>query len=358
MVGPPVLEALPAGRSLQTVGRLKLWLPGALYELLEAAYAVVSYLRLLWAWFRLRPDVLYERYNLFQPAGAWLKRTVGIPMLLEVNAPLLQERLAGDGIVLRPLAAWSERFVIGTADRVLAVSQALADMLQDAGAAKDRPLVIPNGVSPAYLAAASDGAAAKSALGLADHAVIGFVGFPREWHRLERIVDLIARNGAHRLLHFLVVGDGPGVPALRRRAEHAGITRQLTVTGAVPHDKAIDYVRAFDVAVQPGVTPYASPLKILEYMALGRAIVAPDMANIRELLDHEESALLFDPDSLPSLEAAVLRLCDDAALRERLGRNAQRRLREKGYTWQANADRVVELVRDLTSPLRGESPLG
>jgi len=348
MVGPPVLHELKTGRSFNTVGRLKSWLPRALYELLEAAYAVPSYLRLLWAWFRTRPDLLYERYNLFQPAGAWLKRTVGIPMLLEVNSPLLRERGAEGGVALQGLAAWSERYVIATADKVLAVSQVLADMLRADGAAKDRLLAVPNGAPPAYLAAASDEPARKSALGLEDCAIIGFVGFPREWHRLERIIDLIARNGSDRKLHFLVVGDGPGVAALHRRANELGVGHCLTVTGAVPHDQVVDYIRAFDVAVQPGVTAYASPLKIPEYMALGRAIVAPDTANIREMLVDQASALLFDPEDPQSLDAAVLKLCEDAELRRQLGGNARRRLLEQGYTWEANADRVIALAHDLS----------
>lgn len=348
VVGPSVLEKLRAGRSLAMIGRLKRWLPRTAYEGLEAAYAVPSFLRLLWAWLRHRPDLIYERYNLFQPAGAWLKRSVGIPLVLEVNAPLRHERSIEGGVALQGLAGWSERFVLRSADKIVAVSQALADILAAEGAERNRLLVLPNGVPQGYLDARLDEIAAKAALGLAEQFVIGFVGFPREWHRLDRIVDLIGRHGSEHGLHLLVVGDGPGVARLRQRAEELGVTHSLTVTGAVPHDRVIDYVSAFDIAVQPGVTAYASPLKILEYMALGRAIVAPNMANIRELLMDEESALLFDPEDLSSLDDAVLRLCRSPQLRKRLGCNAQRRLRENEYTWQANAARVLGLARNLS----------
>ena len=67
---------------------------------------------------------------------------------------------------------------------------------------------------------------------------------------------------------------------------------------------------AFDVALQPNATPYSSPLKLYEYMALGRAIVAPDQGNIREVLTNDENGLLFRPDDDQAFRAAVERLCE------------------------------------------------
>ncbi|HYG61524.1 MAG TPA: glycosyltransferase, partial [Thermoanaerobaculia bacterium] len=95
---------------------------------------------------------------------------------------------------------------------------------------------------------------------------------------------------------------------------------------------------------------YASPMKILEYMAAGRAIVAPGAANVRELLTDGETALLCPGGENPTTEdlaAGVLALARDPELRARLGAAARRRIFERGYLWEENARRVEELVTGL-----------
>ena len=79
------------------------------------------------------------------------------------------------------------------------------------------------------------------------------------------------------------------------------------------------YQAAFDIAVQPQATPYASPLKLFEYMALGHAIVAPDQPNLKEVLTHNKTALLFNPHIAESFKSEVTRLVKDGALRRQLG---------------------------------------
>ena len=96
------------------------------------------------------------------------------------------------------------------------------------------------------------------------------------------------------------------------------------------------------------MTPYASPLKLFEYMALGRAIVASGSPNIREILDHEQDALLFEPGSPTSLAAAICRLAGDAELRIRLGRGAAQKIAARNYTWHGNAVRVTEQIERLS----------
>jgi glycosyltransferase involved in cell wall biosynthesis len=91
--------------------------------------------------------------------------------------------------------------------------------------------------------------------------------------------------------------------------------------------------------------PYASPLKVFEYMAAGRAIVAPDQPNIREVLRDGETALLFDPGKPGALWEAIGRLAGDPALRARLGAAARAEVLSRDLTWAGNARRVVALLR-------------
>jgi len=99
--------------------------------------------------------------------------------------------------------------------------------------------------------------------------------------------------------------------------------------------------------VLPDVTPYSSPLKLFEYMQLGSAIVGPDMENIREILTDGHDALLFAPDAAQSLEAALLKLCADGALRARLGTAARETIVRKSLTWMGSAERVVAVAQAI-----------
>jgi len=83
-------------------------------------------------------------------------------------------------------------------------------------------------------------------------------------------------------------------------------------------------------------------------MQLGRAVVAPDTENIREILTDGQDALLFDTARAGALEAALERLCGDPALRARLGDNARQTVAAKSLTWDRNAERVVAIAKAVT----------
>jgi glycosyltransferase involved in cell wall biosynthesis len=227
---------------------------------------------------------------------------------------------------------------------VLPVTAVLAGHVRREGVPADRIVVIPNGVDPRLFPEPATAGVVPRRAGLGSRIVLGFTGFVRAWHGLERVVDLVAAHGARLDLHLLIVGDGPGLPAVRARAAALGVEDRLTVTGVVAGAEIPGWVAAFDVALQPALTPYASPLKLFEYMILGRAVVAPDTPNIREVLTAGHDALLFTPEAPAALERAILALCEDAGLRARLGRQARRTILEHPYTWAHNAARVAALA--------------
>ncbi|MBI5164567.1 MAG: glycosyltransferase family 4 protein, partial [Magnetospirillum sp.] len=326
----------------------------ALAELLELAYSLPAFVRLLRAWLRHRPDLVYERYNLFFLPGRWLKAVTGCPLLVEVNAPLAHEREAR----LRAVAAWSERTVWRAADAVLPVTAVLAGHLIAAGVAPARIAVIANGVARERFPAGLDGSATRRALGLEGKVVLGFSGFLRAWHGLSAAIEVMAALPERPDLHLLVIGDGPARVELEERARALGLEGRLTVLGVVPRDRIAACLAAVDIALQPQAVAYASPLKLFEYMALGRAIVAPDQPSIREVLRHGHDALLFPPQDRAAFRAAILALCGDEALRRRLGEAASRTI-DGGYTWDSNAARIEALAQGLVvrpQPLSETTP--
>jgi len=347
IVAPPSAETESFGSDAGAVALLKRWLPKWFYELMELGYSLVAYRRLAKAVKEHRPDCIYERYNLFLPAGIWLARKTKLPLLLEVNAPILEERSRYDGLSLTRLARWSQAYAWKNADVVLPVTRVLGDIVASYGVPQERIVVIPNGINGERFGSAPDVEAAKRALGLEGKLVLGFTGFVRDWHGLDKVVDLIANDPPASRRHLLVVGDGPARANLEKQARDLGIADRVTFTGIVGRDDVARYVAAFDIALQPAVVAYASPLKLFEYLALGKAIVGPAQPNIEEILTQDQNAVLFDPGSTASLAAAVDRLCVDHALREKVAAGARATIVEQKLTWHENALRVVGLFQGL-----------
>lgn len=338
-VGPAGWSQTGFGGSNPMVDRIKAAIPAALYELMEVAYNLPAFLR-LWSAVRAhRPDVIYERFSLFLFAGIWVRAITGLPLLLEVNSPLFEERARNDGLRLHAVGRWAQGMLWRRASHVLPVTRVLGDIVQSYGVPPARVTVISNGINPARFADRE----AKAHQGT----TLGFTGFIRGWNALERIVDVVAEHGIRLDLRFLVVGDGPARGDVLAHAARTGVAERVEITGVVERNDVASQVARFDIAVIPGLTPYSSPLKLFEYMALGRAIVAPDTANIREILTNGESALLFDPAMDGGMEAAILRLCEDTALRRRLGKAARAQIDSAGLTWGRNAERVVAIAGTL-----------
>lgn len=353
LVGPPSFEQQSFGGEVSFIARLKTMLPGFAYELMELVYNLVAYRRIDRALRLHKPDIIYERFNLALLAGIWAKRRHGIPLLLEINAPLAEERAANGELALKGIGRWCQRWIWNAADYALPVTGVLADYVRRYGVPDDRIVVIPNGINPERFGRAPSTIDAKARLKLDGRLVLGFTGFIRTWHALDRVVDFVATHGARFDLHFLVMGDGPARAEIEARAKERGVSDRVTITGVVARDDVPSYVAAFDIALQPGITVYASPLKMFEYMYQGTAIVAPDMANIREVLTHGRDGLLFDPQRPDAMNEAILRLCEAPAERARLGAAARQTIETKGFKWDHNASRVIELAQKARVAARG-----
>jgi glycosyltransferase involved in cell wall biosynthesis len=339
VVGPALFERADFGGESGLIQFARSRLPKVVNEFLELAYNLPAYFRLRRAYNSFRPDIIYERYNLFYLAGTMLSRRTGTPLLLEVNAPLADERERFSGLGFRQWARWLEKLTWRNATYLLTVTRALKDIVvTQSGVAPDRIGVIQNAINVSHFAVP-----ARARKG-DEPVVLGFLGFVREWHGLDRVIAELARYGECKPVRLIIAGEGPAKAALERQAKALGLADRVQFTGLVARADIPALVNQFDVALQPSVVPYASPLKIFEYMACECAIVAPDSANIREVLTDGATALLFDPHDQSAMWKAIARLLDDPALRERLGVAARSALLANGHTWARNADRVIEIA--------------
>ncbi|MEO3471558.1 glycosyltransferase family 4 protein [Roseomonas sp. CAU 1739] len=342
VVGPPAYEQASLGGESRGLSVLRRWIPAALMEIAELAYGVPAYRRLSRAVRAFRPDAIYERYNLFHQAGALIARRHGLPLLVEVNAPLAEERARFGGLKLRRLARRAEAHVWRAADRVLPVTEVLAGHVAAAGVDPRRIVVVPNGIDLADFPETPAPSGAPPA-----EIVLGFVGFVRPWHGLDALIRAIAAWQQHPRMSLVVVGEGPAREGLERLAAELGIADRVRFTGLAAREAVPNLIAGFDIALQPAAVPYASPLKVFEYMAAARPIVAPDQPNLREVLQDGQTALLFDPAREGALWDAVVSLATDPALRARIGAAARAEILARDLTWQGNARRVTALIETV-----------
>ncbi len=345
LVGPPRVRAAGGGDA----GGLRLLgmrVPSWAYELAALAYNLPALVVLCGLMLQRRPDLVYERYALFGVAGRLAAGLFRVPFVLEVNAPLSLEMDREQPLAFRGLAQRMEDWLCRGATRTLVVSRAMARIVEDRGIPADRLWVVPNGVDRDAFQPGISGAPVRAELGLEDRFVVGFVGWVRPWHGVDRLVQAAAQLRARiPELVVLIVGDGPARAELERLAAREGIADRVRFTGAVPQDRIPAFLAATDVAVQPDVTEYASPIKLFEYLAMGRPVIAPRRENITEIVTDGQQALLFDPGDTGQLTACIERLHGQPALRESLARRAAELIEERDYSWRGNARRVLTLAR-------------
>lgn len=341
-VTPTIQEDSGFGSEAGIVDKLKAKLPGWVYELLELGYSLLTFWNLALTILKEKPDVIYERYNLYSPAGIVASKLFKLPLLLEVNAPLYEERKKYSGIAIDWLAKRVEHFTWKHASVTLPVTDVLANSLRDAGVPETRIEVVHNGINQnvfeeikAYQRPVS------STIN------IGFVGFLNKWHNLDMALEAI-REVADYPVMFTCIGDGNDNirEHLEDKAKNLGISDKVNFTGLLNRDEVFQYTRDFDISLQPAVTPYASPLKMFEYMAVASLVIAPNSDNILEILS-DKSALLFEngnfDDFKNKLIHAITHLQELQPLRDQIRADID----IKKFTWQDNAKRVVHLAQRL-----------
>jgi glycosyltransferase involved in cell wall biosynthesis len=233
-------------------------------------------------------------------------------------------------------------------DAIVCVSRVTKGFLASLGAPSKRIDVIPNGVDVAAFAASSppplDGR----------EAVLLYLGTLADWQGIGTIVEALPRILERRAARLRVVGRGRSRQRkdLLKRVRKLGLEASVSVEPGVPHHEVPSLIAAADVCLAPlsynerNVVQGCCPLKVLEYLACGRPVVASNLPVVRELVREGRDVLLVPPDAPEALAAAVLRLLSDPKLAARLADRGRRRVRET-FTWKRAQKRLLKLYERL-----------
>lgn len=294
---------------------------------------------------------VWQRHELFQMSGMKASLRFDRPLVLFVDAPVVWEsekwgtRRPGWGSLIE---RYGERPQLHGADLVCCVSQEVAERVESLGVARNRILVTPNATDTRLFRPNSSSGEIRERLGLSGF-VVGWIGSFRRFHGVELILKAVANLQEERKdVSILLVGDGYERRNLQDLASRLRL-KNVVFTGLVPYGEIPDYINAMDVAMlsDAGLSSFHySPLKLQEYMACGKPVIAPRTGQVEATLKHGEDAVLVPPGDSRAMELAIDRLYLDSDFRASIGRNARRRIDERG-DWSYQLERVADRLKEL-----------
>ena len=326
-----------------------------------------SVVRKIWAkmlWFRLNLIILFRLRQLASQSKAEVLLFRFMPnhqlffpiFILSFFYPVVLELNALQAIENPAQANWLidllDRLTLWRSKRCFVVSKILKDLVINRfGIDEGKIAVIENGVDVEAFKHRQSLTLTRQSLGLENAFVVGFVGSFKPWHGLENLIPLAEALQNEKLnIRFLIVGDGKERGVYEEVLEKKNLSSTFLFAGYVPHDHVPDYLALMDVAIAPHKRDsfketggfHGSPLKIFEYMAMGKAIIAAPLGQIQELIIDGESGRLIYAEDTALIKEAVLRMYHDKEYCVNLGINARKRV-QRYYSWKANAEKVRTL---------------
>jgi glycosyltransferase involved in cell wall biosynthesis len=326
-------------------------IPQIIFELFEIGYNLVDCVRLTKQLKKKRYVFLYERYSIFNVAGILASHISGIPIIIEASFTSKTSVYPERTKILSSLARAFDKFVFTRACGIVVVSNVLKDsLIKDFGVTEEKILVLPNAVDTDLFNPSIHNGAVKCAYGLKSKQVVGFVGGFYPWHGLNLLID--AAHEVTKILpdtKFLLVGDGPDKKSLEDMVVQNHLKDSVVFTGSIPYAKVAEHIAAFDIGIMPDSNDYGSPIKIFEYMAMGKPVLAPKISPIEEIIEDGVNGVIFTRLSKEALSRAIIKLLTDKELYQKISYNSRKDILEK-HTWMKNAEAVLFHLNQLKKP--------
>lgn len=286
------------------------------------------------------PDLIYERGYYLMKSGCDLAEKYSIPHIIEINAPLEYEKKLFEGPTMLTSQAFEvERKLISQPGLVCVVSSAIKKHFLERHPETDEKkiLVTPNAINQQGIVLNIDMSIRKQ---LEDKTVVGFVGSIFPYHGVDKLIKAFSKvDPKNNQLALLIVGDGEIVDELKEYSKELGIGDSVVFTGKVPHSEVYAYINLMDITVLANTEWYCSPVKLFDYGALGKAIIAINKTGVTDVMINNADGLIIENND-DQLVEALNKLVSDKDLREKIGSTFQSKVLSN-HTWKATAEKVL-----------------
>jgi glycosyltransferase involved in cell wall biosynthesis len=306
-----------------------------------------------------------ERFDVVHYRSIWgglelaqARRERGYRSLFEVNGlPSIELPYHYPGLRGSPLLhklRERELATLALSDAIVTQSNVTRDYLESIGAERGRVTVVRNGVDLARFTATP----LPDTTGRAP--VLLYVGTFAEWQGLDDLLNAVASLSSRGPLRVRIVGRARKRQRrhLEKRIGKLGLEGVVTVEPPIPHDDVPALIRSADICVAPlelgerNVTQGCCPLKILEYLACGRPVVATNLPVVRELVREDAEALLFAPGKSADFARQLARLLEDRELGSRIAEAGAARARRE-FGWDAAGRGLLTVYERLLGTALG-----
>lgn len=307
------------------------------------------------------PDILFSRLELYNVSGLLLSRALRLPLVIEADCPPTYEHMTFYGRNYFHLGTLPEKLELQNlrhADAIIAISRILKEYYVNQGIDEEKIHVIPNGADPEKFRPREKPADLVSQFGLHGKVVIGWIGALVGWNGLEilaRVAQVLLNR--HPEVAVMMVGGGENQAYLEKHLCVGEQASRVALPGRVSHDEVPRYLACMDIVLAPyPKLPfwYPSSMKVFEYMAAGKAVVASAVGQIQEIIRDWENGVLFDPDNEHELIDKLSTLISDGDMRRCLGAQARRDVLDK-YSWRQHARTLTEIFEQILERRKTQS---
>lgn len=318
------------------------YMPEFVFETLELLYNIIALRQIRNEIKRKTPTIIYERYSLFMFASVWYAKRKNIPIILEVNDSALVERVRV--LLFKSLACRIEQWIFSNASGLVFISGVFQDLALNNYKNIADSVISPNAADTNVFDPKKFNALeAKKEYGLDGKIVCGFAGAFHHWHGIDWFVDeCITELKNHPDIVLFLVGDGPRHQYISEQAATNNISDQIIMPGRLEHHEIPNAIATMDFGIIPDSNDYGSPMKLFEFMSMGKGMLVPDFSPITEVVTNNQNSWLFSRGNKEDCIKRFFEIATNPSMQQEVGRNAIEYI-ETSRQWRHNVEQIIKL---------------
>jgi glycosyltransferase involved in cell wall biosynthesis len=287
------------------------------------------------------PDIVYERSAWMSNGSVEVLKSFNIKHIVEINAPFEEEveEFEKASSFIAHVGKKKLKNLLQSAELVAPITTSLEKyLIENYDVDKKKCLVVANAIDQREIQITNSRVEEiRNSFNLTTKKVIGFVCSIFPYHGVDRLINGVSKLKSTDSV-ILIVGDGYLIPELKKLASELGISSRVHFTGSVPKEDIYNYISAMDIVTLPNTEWYCSPVKLFEYGALGKRIIAVNEAGVADIMSNEDGELFENNDN--AFQEALIKAVSEFDIMEEKAKGFQQKI-VTHHTWKSNAAAIL-----------------